>query len=119
MGTKTYTGTLYVTECPTCFTTHGIPEAMRDQMADEGGGAYCPNGHRWWFRDASRATQLNRAKAREVALRDQLQASERSAAAHKGQVTRIKNRVKAGVCPFCNRSFSNVREHMDTKHSDE
>ena len=119
MGTKTYQGTLYVTECPTCSTTHGIPEAMRRQMSDHGGDAYCPNGHRWWFSDASMETKLKRANARARHLEDQKDAADLSAAAYKGHATRIKNRVRAGVCPFCNRSFGNVREHMDTKHADE
>ena len=119
MATKTYTGTLYVADCPVCFVPHGIPRGMKREMEDEGGVAYCPNGHSWGFVDESRATQLDRARASEVALRDQLHASERSVAAHKGHATRIKNRVKAGVCPFCHRSFGNVRAHMDTKHSDE
>jgi hypothetical protein len=35
-----------------------------------------------------------------------------------GQVTRIKNRVKNGVCICCNRSFSDLHQHMLTKHPD-
>lgn len=32
--------------------------------------------------------------------------------------TRIKNRVKNGVCPCCNRTFENLARHMQAKHSD-
>lgn len=45
-------------------------------------------------------------------------AAERAAAAQKGQVTRLKNRAKAGVCPCCNRSFQNLQRHMENKHPD-
>lgn len=30
----------------------------------------------------------------------------------KAQTTRVKN----GVCPCCNRSFQNLKRHMNTKH---
>lgn len=42
--------------------------------------------------------------------------AERQASARKGQVTRLKNRAAAGVCPCCTRSFENLRRHMTTKH---
>jgi hypothetical protein len=42
--------------------------------------------------------------------------ADRQAAAARGQVTRLKNRAAAGVCPCCNRSFENLRRHMAVKH---
>lgn len=36
----------------------------------------------------------------------------------KGQLAKVKNRVKNGVCPCCNRSFSDLRRHMESKHPD-
>lgn len=36
--------------------------------------------------------------------------------AQKGQVTRLKNRAAAGMCPCCNRHFTNLERHMGTKH---
>lgn len=38
--------------------------------------------------------------------------------AQKGQNTRLKKRIAAGVCPCCNRSFANLREHMAGQHPD-
>lgn len=38
--------------------------------------------------------------------------------AQKGQNTRLKNRIAAGVCPCCNRSFQNVARHMAGQHPD-
>lgn len=43
---------------------------------------------------------------------------ERSAAAQRGVLTRLKNRVAAGVCPCCHRSFKQLSEHMKMKHPD-
>ncbi len=45
--------------------------------------------------------------------------AERSRAAARGQVTKLKNRIKAGVCPFCNRQFQNLKKHMESKHHDD
>jgi hypothetical protein len=42
----------------------------------------------------------------------------RSLTAHKGHTTRIKNRIAAGVCPCCNRTFKNLARHMGNKHPD-
>jgi hypothetical protein len=48
--------------------------------------------------------------------REQRLAAERRASAARGQVTRLKNRAAAGLCPCCNRSFVNLQRHMATKH---
>jgi hypothetical protein len=42
--------------------------------------------------------------------------SERSAPAIRGAATRTRNRIKNGVCPCCNRTFSNLLRHMGTEH---
>ncbi|WP_159103999.1 hypothetical protein [Rhodopseudomonas sp. B29] len=49
-------------------------------------------------------------------MRDQREAAERRAAAARGQVTKIKNRVGHGVCPCCNRTFANLARHMAGEH---
>lgn len=37
-------------------------------------------------------------------------------AAFQGVAKKMKNRIGKGVCPCCNRSFENIRRHMETKH---
>lgn len=32
--------------------------------------------------------------------------------------TRTRNRIAAGVCPCCNRTFQNLADHMRTLHAD-
>tara|TARA_Y100000310_G_scaffold338946_1_gene430083 strand:- start:1163 stop:1354 length:192 start_codon:yes stop_codon:yes gene_type:complete len=49
---------------------------------------------------------------------DERDAAEKTASTYKGQVTKLKNRAKAGVCPCCNRTFQNLSRHMETKHPD-
>lgn len=89
---------------------------------------YCPNGHRQHFRD-SETDKLRRERDRliqnrvclEEILADKdrrLEEEKRRVAAARGQVTKIKNRVGNGVCPCCNRTFSNLTQHMHSKHPD-
>lgn len=42
----------------------------------------------------------------------------RQAAASRGQVTKLRKRAGAGVCPCCNRTVSQMARHMAAKHPD-
>ncbi|MFC6487312.1 hypothetical protein [Nitratireductor sp. GCM10026969] len=89
---------------------------------------YCPYGHPQHFpegeteevrlrRERDRLKQQLAQKDDEIGWqRNQREAAQRSASARKGQITRLKNRAAAGVCPCCNRSFENLRRHMASKH---
>jgi hypothetical protein len=88
---------------------------------------YCPNGHKQHYtgqsdadKERERADQLQRqltaAEERAKRQHELREAAERQAAAARGQVTRIKKRVGNGVCPCCNRTFSDLQRHMHTKH---
>lgn len=42
----------------------------------------------------------------------------RQIAAQRGQTTKLKNRIAKGVCPCCQRSFQNLKRHMESQHPD-
>jgi DNA repair exonuclease SbcCD ATPase subunit len=104
---------LYVTECPVCGITHGIPNSKIERMQDRGGSVYCPNGHGWHFIDSA-AERLQKQLAAERAAHDQTKAAQQEVAK---KLERAMTRVKNGVCPHCNRLFTNLRRHMASKHS--
>jgi hypothetical protein len=90
-------------------------------------GFYCPNGHSNFYSGDNEAEKLRKQLVRAEAERDRARVrangeearrrlAERQRAAAKGQVTKIKNRIANGVCPCCNRSFENVRRHIETQH---
>jgi len=131
MMTQTFIETLTVMHCPDrkCGIAFGVLEAFEAGRRDDHGTFYCPRGHSMSFSGKSETEQLrenlasaNRrlgwAEARETALRDQQQSALRSAAAYRGQVTRIRNLIARGVCPVagCRRNFDNVRQHMAAEH---
>jgi hypothetical protein len=124
--TLTTAGVLVVTECPACFIAHAIPRRLYDDRLADGGSVYCPAGHKWHFCEtetarlkrelASARRSRDFARAAVTHERDQRQAAERSASACKGQATRIRNRVAAGMCPCCRRTFANLADHMAGQH---
>lgn len=119
---ETYSGytDLRVMACPVCGVTYAAPERLVDSgERDPDLYWYCPNGHHLHFPGKSEAQKLREARnelARERARHDQTVASLR---ATKGVVTRQRaklERVSKGVCPCCNRSFTDLRKHMANKH---
>ena len=117
---QSYGTTVVLDQC-WCGIWFGMPDGLHLQFREEGQKVYCPLGHTCVVRktDAQKLREeKRRLEARLVAERDQHQATQRSLVAQKGVTTRIKNRVKNGVCPFCNRHFQNVKAHMDSQHAE-
>lgn len=129
MTTQTFTGTLAVQNCCVCGIAFGVETSYDTARQQDHKSFYCPAGHGQSYTGKTEAQKLreqlataerrrNYAEARQTALRDQLGATERSLRGHKAAKTRIKNRIAAGVCPCCNRSFQDVRRHMAGQHPD-
>lgn len=91
---------------------------------------YCPNGHPWHYTGAN--SELQRAKLRAKLLAESLQwtqdrltetraerdHAEAQARGYKGALVKTKKRIAAGVCPYCNRTFTDSRmaRHISTQH---
>jgi len=117
------------TVCCTCGVLFCMPESLIKNRREDGTTFYCPNGHTMTFGNAikreadklreelaAQARWLEASRADVVRQRERREAAERQAAAARGQVTKLKNRVGNGVCPCCNRTFTNLQRHMHTKH---
>ncbi|NIA70747.1 hypothetical protein HBA54_19285 [Pelagibius litoralis] len=111
--------------CGTCGVHFAMPLVQYETHRKEGGYHTCPNGHSrgWSDRNCETAVdkirrERDRLQQRQAQLQDQIEGERRRTAAAKGQVTKLKNRAAAGVCPCCNRSFVNLQRHMKTKHPD-
>lgn len=107
--------------CWKCGVLWAMParfvEARRADLAT----FYCPNGHGAVFRESTEA-KLKRDLERERQARESAEARAMTGEQNLAQVTRahrkMRERVMNGVCPCCNRSFGNLREHMKTEHAD-
>jgi hypothetical protein len=119
--------TLTTLECANCKMTFAITERFEADRRHDHKTFYCPAGHSNFYggktQEEKLAEELSRERQRKAELedevawqRDQRNAAERRASAARGQITRLKNRAAAGVCPCCNRSFVALAKHMATKH---
>lgn len=138
--TQTIIITLNAETCCNCGVVFGLEAGHQKRLRNNREWFYCPNGHAQHYTGKSEAQKLkdqlakqeaeaarrardaadalDRASARELATRDQLEATQRSRAALKGQLTKTKRRIGKGVCPCCNRHFANVDNHMQSQHPD-
>lgn len=112
-----------------CGGTYAINERYREEKARTGGYWHCPYCEcSWGYGEGENARlkkEVEAAKKREQMAnqraddwRVRADHEGRRAAAARGQVTKLKNRVGKGVCPCCNRTFANLQRHMQGQHPD-
>lgn len=123
--TMQFTGTLTIETCCTCHITFAMPEDLRERaLKDHDIWFFCPLGHRQHFtgetEEQKLARQLRAARSDATWYADQYSASQRSKAAIRGHLTRMRNRVANGLCPVagCRRHFDNVENHLRGVHAD-
>lgn len=109
-------------ECCTCGMPFAMTADFKQRRLADRRLFYCPSGH----------AQHYTGKSQEQKLREKLDAERRRADAESGRASlledqrdqvarahkRMRERVKNGVCPCCNRTFQNLLEHMRTQHPD-
>lgn len=146
MTTKTNAPAIYQTgfryvlvpqTCISCGVLFALEQNYDARKQEDHKAFYCPNGHTQWYvgktkeqvaleeRDAARELAARESRRRHWAeedaqyQREKAERERRSAAAYKGHATRIRNRIRNGVCPAgCNRHFDNIQRHIATKHPD-
>jgi hypothetical protein len=115
------------TTCCKCGVVFAFDADLMQQRRRDHQTFYCPAGHPLHFGGESdldalkkqlrKATQAaDQLRAEVTHQRDQREAAERSLRATRAAHTRTKNRIAAGVCPCCSRTFQNLGEHMANKH---
>lgn len=114
--------------CGECGGTYAINERYREQQYQKGGSWHCPYCQCGWGyannnENAKLRKELEQTKRNltfhqnnAASEREAREATERRLTAQKAAKTRLRNRIKNGVCPCCTRSFSNLQQHMKTEH---
>jgi hypothetical protein len=113
-------------DCCDCGMTFAVPVAWEKEKRQNHKGFFCPNGHSLVFNGSSalekqvkeKEAEIERLKSRLDWKERSLLAANRSNIALRGQSTKLKNRIKNGVCPCCHRTFGHLQRHMQTKHPD-
>lgn len=114
--------------CGKCGAVYALSERYRQKCYQDGTGWHCPYCQVGWgylgntevkrlqaeLRDVQRSKQW--AEERAARLEQRAVTAEHQARAQKAAKTRLKNRIGAGVCPCCTRSFENLQRHMKNQH---
>jgi hypothetical protein len=116
-----YETTVSIVSCAAC----GAPIALANesQLRESHASFHCPNGHSNVFNGATAAEKKAKALEAELAREKQRrEMAEREAKMERKRAEKAERKVKRtnkGVCSCCNRSFTNLRRHMETQHPDE
>lgn len=127
MATLDVTVELESTICCACGIVFAFDASLMRQRRRDHQTFYCPAGHSLSFNGESDIDKLKKQlklerqavdqlRAEVTHQRDQREATERSLRATRAAHTRTKNRIAAGVCPCCARTFRDLAEHMSNKH---
>lgn len=109
--------------CIRCGVDFAIPEEMLSNFVRLGGFYYCPNGHsQGWdkgtehtkIKTLERELEQERERKRLALARENEALAQLSKA--EAKIEKQKKRTRAGLCPCCNRTFSQLARHMATKH---
>lgn len=106
--------------CAKCGISFAMPSDVKQQYAASQTSFYCPRGHSQYYPGESEKekyerqldqveSELNFQKRKATQLAHQVRAQ-------KAAKTKLKNRIKHGVCPCCKRTFQNIAKHIATKH---
>lgn len=112
--------------CPICGVSYCLDkvfdEYRRDGAKEDNGspkGWHCPNGHFLIYKE-SEATKLRREcnvlKQQTARLEDEKREALEKAKRAEAATKKLQKRTAAGTCPCCQRSFSNMAEHMKHQH---
>jgi len=120
--------TLTEINCGECGGTYAINERYRQQQYEKGGSWTCPYCKTGWGYSENNENSRLKAEKEKLERRLTLEKNRREVAegeaqrqshlarGQKAAKTRLKNRIKNGVCPCCNRTFQNLAQHIKGQH---
>lgn len=121
---------LVVTSC-WCGVALAIPGGLFKEAKRRGQAIYCPLGHTFVYgktvEDEAKELRAQVENQKKIIsdwasdygqLHEKKERVQKQLASTRGVLTRTRNRIKNGVCPCCNRSFTDLHRHMANKHPD-
>lgn len=106
--------------CCTCGMMFAVTLDFQRRRKDDHRSFYCPAGHQQHYQGATEAQRLKRELERKDAELTAARNRANRASAERDSVAKahrkMRTRVANGVCPCCNRSFENLRNHMHSQH---
>lgn len=111
-----------IEECCNCGMPFAMTTDFKNRRLKDHKSFYCPMGHgqhyTGWTEEQNLRRQLSREREKASQAETGRHMAEQRAQSISRNYTRMRKRVANGVCPCCNRSFENLRRHIETKHPD-
>jgi len=112
--------------CCSCGIEFGMVQSYDTTLRESHKSFFCPNGHSQSYTGKTEAQKVREEMQRQIdnanRTRDwALDQEKKSAKAAKEARKKLKaqtNRVEAGVCIHCKRTFQQLARHMQCKHSE-
>ncbi len=108
-----------VEECSECGTSFALTEFFREKRLADKRTFYCPSGHGQQYTGRPLRDQLRDAERKLANSEEEKRIAAATINQMKADQRRLQNRLKAGVCPHCHRTFAQLARHMTSKHSEE
>lgn len=105
--------------CSECGIVYFFPEAWCRRADEASRGWKCPNGHGQMFRESEldrTRRERDRLKQQTARLEQERDEAQRTADRQARALRRVEKRIHRGVCPHCNRTFTDLARHMAGKH---
>ena len=112
------------TTCFDCGVAIAMPYSFMAQRRRDLRNFFCLNGHMQCYIESEADKVRKELSAKQLELDRQKREADwqrqlrEKADKDRKKVERKLKRVEKGVCPHCNRSFENIRRHMESKHSE-
>jgi hypothetical protein len=121
--------TLQTQCCGVCGGVYAITERHDKYCREHGKSWTCPYCKCTWGYDHDRSPleqakrdaeryreERDRSRVHAQRMRDERDTVERQRRAQKAAKTRVMNRIKAGECPCCGKTFPDLHKHMTEQH---
>lgn len=122
MSTFNQTRTFEVIDCAACGVAFGLTTDFVMRRRNDHETFYCPSGHKNLYRGKSEAEKLREKLQQVEHQRDRARLTAEEVSRERAAIAKahrkMRHRVMNGVCPCCNRSFDNLRRHMESQHPD-
>jgi len=106
--------------CYKCHVPFAVTSRHRRELLDTQDTFYCPAGHPQHYigktEEQKLKEQLDKLKADKLKEEERLYNMYLDQMNETKKINRQLKRIHKGVCPCCNRSFVDLKRHMETKH---
>lgn len=102
--------------CHKCGVPYGIPDYFQERRREDHEAFYCINGHGACYSAANETEKLRSELEKANRAKQMALDSARMEAEQRKKAERKLDRINKGVCTKCNRTFTNIARHMQSKH---